>query len=63
MTPSLLDRWTRGWRGPAMAALVALVSVLPGVLFLPATDRSEARLAEASAREEPALERIDARGG
>lgn len=50
MTPSLLDRWTRGWRGPAMAALVALVSVLPGVLFLPATDRSEARLAEASAQ-------------
>ena len=33
-----------------MAALVALVSVLPGVLFLPATDRSEARLAEASAQ-------------
>src|ERR1700743_1449789 len=50
MTPSLLDRWTRGWRGPALAALVALVSVLPGLLFLPATDRSEARLAEASAQ-------------
>ena len=33
-----------------MAALVALVSVLPGLLFLPATDRSEARLAEASAQ-------------
>jgi len=50
MTPSLLDRWTRGWRGPALAALVALASVLPGVLFLPATDRSEARVAEASAQ-------------
>src|SRR3954471_7734053 len=50
MTPSLLDRWTRGWRGPALAGLVALASVLPGVLFLPATDRSEARLAEASAQ-------------
>ena len=50
MTPSLLDRWTRGWRGPALAALVALASVLPGVLRLPVTDRSEARLAEASAQ-------------
>lgn len=50
MTPSLLDRWTRGWRGPALAALVALISILPGVLFLPATDRGEARLAEASAQ-------------
>ena len=50
MTPSLLDRWTRGWRGPALAALVALAAVLPGVLFLPVTDRSEARLAEASAQ-------------
>lgn len=50
MTPSSLDRWTRGWRGPLLAALVALVSVLPGVLFLPVTDRAEARLAEASAQ-------------
>ena len=50
MTPSLLDRWTRGWRGPALAALVALAAVLPGLLFLPVTDRSEARLAEASAQ-------------
>ena len=50
MTPSLLDRWTRGWRGPVLAALVALASVLPGVLRLPVTDRSEARLAEASAQ-------------
>lgn len=49
MTPSLLDRWTRGWRGPALAALVALLAVLPGVLRLPVTDRNEARLAEASA--------------
>jgi 4-amino-4-deoxy-L-arabinose transferase-like glycosyltransferase len=50
MTPSLLDRWTRGWRGPALAALVALAAVLPGLMFLPVTDRSEARLAEASAQ-------------
>jgi 4-amino-4-deoxy-L-arabinose transferase-like glycosyltransferase len=50
MKPSLLDRWTRGWRGPVLAALIALVSILPGLLFLPATDRGEARLAEASAQ-------------
>jgi 4-amino-4-deoxy-L-arabinose transferase-like glycosyltransferase len=50
MTPSLLDRWTRGWRGPALAALVALAAVLPALLTLPVTDRSEARLAEASAQ-------------
>ena len=50
MTPSLLDRWTRGWRGPVLAALFTLASILPGLLSLPATDRSEARLAEASAQ-------------
>ncbi len=33
-----------------MAALVTLAAVLPGVLFLPAIDRSETRLAEASAQ-------------
>ena len=49
MTPSL-DRWTRGWRGPLLAALIALAAALPGALLLPATDRSEARLAEASAQ-------------
>jgi 4-amino-4-deoxy-L-arabinose transferase-like glycosyltransferase len=50
MTPSLLDRWTRGWRGPVLAALFTLASILPGVLSLPPIDRSEARLAEASAQ-------------
>ena len=49
MTPSL-DRWTSGWRGPLLAALIALAAALPGALLLPATDRSEARLAEASAQ-------------
>ena len=49
MTPSL-DRWTRGWRGPLLAALIALAAALPGAALLPATDRSEARVAEASAQ-------------
>jgi 4-amino-4-deoxy-L-arabinose transferase-like glycosyltransferase len=50
MTMSLLDRWCAGWRGPLMAALVTLAAVLPGALRLPATDRGETRLAEASAQ-------------
>jgi 4-amino-4-deoxy-L-arabinose transferase-like glycosyltransferase len=50
MTPSLIDRWSRGWRGPLLAALIALVGALPGLLALPVTDRGEARLAEASAQ-------------
>jgi len=49
MTPSL-DRWTRGWRGPSLAALIALIAALPGLLALPVTDGAEARLALASAQ-------------
>ena len=49
MTPLLIDRWSRGWRGPLLAALIALAAALPG-LALPITDRSEARLADASAQ-------------
>ena len=49
MTPSL-DRWTRSWRGPSLAALIALIAALPGLLALPVTDGAEARLALASAQ-------------
>jgi 4-amino-4-deoxy-L-arabinose transferase-like glycosyltransferase len=45
-----MDRFTRGWRGPLLAACVALLSALPGALRLPITDRSEARLAESTAQ-------------
>ena len=47
---SLLDRWGRGWRGPLLAALTALLAGLPGVLGLPPLDRDESRFAEASAQ-------------
>jgi 4-amino-4-deoxy-L-arabinose transferase-like glycosyltransferase len=50
MPSSLIDRWSRGWRGPWLAALIALVAALPGLIALPATDRGESRLAEASAQ-------------
>ena len=43
-----LEHWTRGWRGPAFAALVALAAGLPGLIALPPLDRDEARFAEAT---------------
>ena len=45
-----LDRLGGGWRGPALAALIALIGALPGALALPTLDRDEARFAEASAQ-------------
>jgi 4-amino-4-deoxy-L-arabinose transferase-like glycosyltransferase len=45
-----LDDWGRGWRGPLLAAAVALIAGLPGVLGLPPLDRDESRFAEASAQ-------------
>jgi 4-amino-4-deoxy-L-arabinose transferase-like glycosyltransferase len=45
-----LGGWARGWRGPLLAALVALIAGLPGVLGLPPLDRDESRFAEASAQ-------------
>jgi 4-amino-4-deoxy-L-arabinose transferase-like glycosyltransferase len=46
----LLERFGRGWRGPALAALIALVAGLPGLIALPPIDRDESRFAEASAQ-------------
>lgn len=39
-----------GWRGPLLAALVVLVSALPGLLTLPPLDRDESRFAQATAQ-------------
>ena len=46
----LADRAVLGWRGPLLAALVVLVSALPGLLFLPPLDRDESRFAQATAQ-------------
>ncbi|KQS52899.1 4-amino-4-deoxy-L-arabinose transferase [Brevundimonas sp. Leaf363] len=44
------DQWIAGWRGPALAALVALVAGLPSLMLLPPLDRDESRFAEATAQ-------------
>jgi len=51
-----IARWSRGWRGPALAALVALIAGLPGLLAMPPLDRDESRFAQATAQ---MLERDD----
>lgn len=43
-----LDDWFRGLRGPAFAALVAMLAGLPGLLALPPLDRDESRFAQAT---------------
>ena len=45
-----LDRLILGWRGPVLAALFALIAALPGFFVTPVLDRTEARVAEVSAR-------------
>jgi len=45
-----LARFSRGWRGPAMAALVAFLAGLPGLLAVPPLDRDESRFAQATAQ-------------
>ena len=45
-----LARLSRGWRGPALAALVAFLAGLPGLVALPPLDRDEARFAQATAQ-------------
>lgn len=50
MTRPNLDRFVEGWRGPLLAALVALFAGLPGLLLLPPLDRDEARFAQITAQ-------------
>jgi 4-amino-4-deoxy-L-arabinose transferase-like glycosyltransferase len=50
MTRPDLDRYIAGWRGPVMAAFIALVAGLPGLLLLPPIDRDEARYAQATSQ-------------
>ncbi len=50
MTPSDLDRYIAGWRGPLLAALVALLAGLPALTLLPPLDRDESRYAQATSQ-------------
>jgi 4-amino-4-deoxy-L-arabinose transferase-like glycosyltransferase len=43
-----LDSMMRGWRGPLLAALVALIAGLPGALAMPPLDRDESLFAQAT---------------
>src|SRR5471030_918189 len=45
-----LEAWGGSWRGPLIAAALALMAALPGLLALPPLDRDEARFAQASAQ-------------
>ncbi|HYD06156.1 MAG TPA: glycosyltransferase family 39 protein, partial [Reyranella sp.] len=45
-----IDRLIAGWRGPLLAALVALLAALPGLIAMPPLDRTEARFAQATAQ-------------
>ncbi len=45
-----LDRYIAGWRGPLLAALVALLAGLPGLMLLPPLDRDESRYAQATSQ-------------
>src|SRR5690606_39881609 len=45
-----LDRYIAGWRGPVLAALLALIAGLPSLMLLPPLDRDESRFALATAQ-------------
>ena len=45
-----LDAWSRGWRGPLLAALLAFLAGLPGLMAMPPLDRDESRFAQATAQ-------------
>ena len=49
MRPNL-DRYIAGWRGPLLAALLAMIAGLPGLLLLPPLDRDESRYAQATSQ-------------
>lgn len=50
MMNTLLDRWSGGVRGPLLAALIAMIAGLPGLIALPPLDRDESRFAQATAQ-------------
>ena len=50
MTRPDLDRYIAGWRGPVLAALIALFAGLPVLALLPPLDRDESRYAQATSQ-------------
>lgn len=50
MTGLVPERWSLGWRGPALATLIALLAGLPGLVGMPLLDRDEARTVQATAQ-------------
>ena len=50
MTRSDFDRYIAGWRGPVLAALIALIAGLPALMLLPPLDRDESRYAQATSQ-------------
>lgn len=50
MTRPDLDRFIAGWRGPALAALIALLAGLPVLSLIPPLDRDESRYAQATSQ-------------
>ena len=50
MTGSDFDRYIAGWRGPVLAALIALFAGLPVLMLLPPLDRDESRYAQATSQ-------------
>jgi 4-amino-4-deoxy-L-arabinose transferase-like glycosyltransferase len=45
-----LARLSRGWRGPVLAAVIAFLAGLPGLIAVPPLDRDESRFAQATAQ-------------
>lgn len=46
----VLAKWGAGWRAPALAAFIAFLAGLPGLVAVPPLDRDEARFAQATAQ-------------
>jgi len=50
MNLTIDERWIEGWRGPLLAALIALLAGLPTLMTLGPLDRDESRFAQATAQ-------------
>ncbi len=50
MLDDILSKWSGGWRGPALAAFIAFLAGLPGLIAMPPLDRDESRFAQATAQ-------------